>query len=552
VKIKRACVGVWGILCVVLILVPRPSAAQELPLIEQLAIQLHEGGFSLYNVDSSGQFSLITTLTNFNLIHLAYSAEAAWEIDSPSDFALSPDGQHIAFTSMTRDGDTALFLYTLGQTELHQVAAPAMGVLKWSPANDAILLAPPEVPISYSRPYVQDVYLYTLASDRFTNLTNTPEDAEEAVTWLPDGNHILYAGPLRGCGPTCTDHRDLYLFDRSTQSQSELVDLGTQLPAHFTDPSFYYFCYPHNPVWSTADQRIYYAASCVIDPGEDSVLSSVDLQGNNRLEVDLTALYPDDNYSVIADLSIHPGSGHIYLLVNSRFYEAINTSMQEAGRWHVFTNRTGQWDLITEADQASPPGWALAVSPDEQRVAVGGQTARAGFLSLADLSTGQVSTQSNEGAVCQVQWRDNDTLLHTGTAGCGTGYSTAAITWMLDIHTGDSVQMTGGLDGVVWLLPKPDVEPTNISPEASAGPDQFVAASETDTASVSLDGSGSADSDSTIEAYRWYENDTLIAEGITPQVELGIGEHTIVLTVVDDDGAIDWDEVIITVEPAAA
>jgi hypothetical protein len=232
--------------------------------------------------------------------------------------------------------------------------------------------------------------------------------------------------------------------------------LGTQLPAHLTDPSFYWFCYPHNPVWSTADQRIYYAASCDIDPGEDSVLSSVDLQGNNRLEMDLTALFPDDNYTYIRDLSIHPGSGHIYLLVNSRFDKVTNDSMVEAGRWHVFANRTGQWDMVTEADRTSPPGWALDVSPDEQRVAVGGQTARAGFLSLADLSTGQSSTQLKESAVCEVQWRGNDTLLYTDTAGCGTGYTTAAITWMLDITTGNSVQMTGGLEGVVWLLPKPE------------------------------------------------------------------------------------------------
>jgi hypothetical protein len=87
------------------------------------------------------------------------------------------------------------------------------------------------------------------------------------------------------------------------------------------------------------------------------------------------------------------------------------------------------------------------------------------------------------------------------------------------------------------------------APEANAGPDQSVTASSDGTALVTLDGSGSSDSDGTIVAYRWYENDTLIAEGMAPQIELGVGVHTIILTVVDDDGAIGSDDVTIVVEP---
>jgi hypothetical protein len=100
--------------------------------------------------------------------------------------------------------------------------------------------------------------------------------------------------------------------------------------------------------------------------------------------------------------------------------------------------------------------------------------------------------------------------------------------------------------GETFVYVSPGGNP-KIAPEANAGPDQTVTASSTGTALVTLDGSGSLDSDGTIAAYQWRENDTLIADGVTPQVELGVGEHTITLTVVDEDGAIDTDEVLIIV-----
>jgi WD40 repeat protein len=144
----------------------------------------------------------------------------------------------------------------------------------------------------------------------------------------------------------------------------------------------------------------------------------------------------------------------------------------------------------------------------------------------------------------------------------GTGVFTR---W--DVTTGQALQVSQLPDALIWAakfspdgtqlaygsqngaLELMEITPTNIAPQANAGPDQTVTASSGGTASVTLDGSGSSDSDGTITAYHWYENDTLIAEGVTPQVELGVGAHTITLTVEDDDGATDSDEVMITVAP---
>lgn len=91
---------------------------------------------------------------------------------------------------------------------------------------------------------------------------------------------------------------------------------------------------------------------------------------------------------------------------------------------------------------------------------------------------------------------------------------------------------------------------TNQPPVANAGADQTVTAADGVSAQVTLDASGSSDSDGSIVAYRWTENGTEVANIIQPTISLSVGVHTITLTVTDDDGATDTDEVAITVNAA--
>ncbi len=95
--------------------------------------------------------------------------------------------------------------------------------------------------------------------------------------------------------------------------------------------------------------------------------------------------------------------------------------------------------------------------------------------------------------------------------------------------------------------PIPTVLP-NQTPTASAGLDQTVTDNDDNGRErVMLDGSGSSDSDGTIESYSWQEDGEEIARGVNPTVDLAIGTHTITLVVTDDDGATARDEVIIEV-----
>lgn len=89
----------------------------------------------------------------------------------------------------------------------------------------------------------------------------------------------------------------------------------------------------------------------------------------------------------------------------------------------------------------------------------------------------------------------------------------------------------------------------NQSPLADAGEDQTVYAWIDGIAEVTLDGSGSNDPDSDELTYQWtwtINGDIHNAEGVSPAIELSIGEHTIEL-VVNDEIDSDSDEVVITV-----
>ncbi len=90
--------------------------------------------------------------------------------------------------------------------------------------------------------------------------------------------------------------------------------------------------------------------------------------------------------------------------------------------------------------------------------------------------------------------------------------------------------------------------PPNNPPTANAGSDQSVRDPEGDgIQSVTLNGSGSSDSDGTITSYVWKEGVVTVATGVNPSLNLSAGVHTIVLTVTDDDTAVANDTVVVTV-----
>ena len=88
-----------------------------------------------------------------------------------------------------------------------------------------------------------------------------------------------------------------------------------------------------------------------------------------------------------------------------------------------------------------------------------------------------------------------------------------------------------------------------ILPDADAGPDQTVASPTGSPVAVTLDGSGSTNAAS----YSWDLPGSLPnATGVSPTVNLPVGNHTITLTATSASGNTDTDTVGINVTGAAA
>ena len=87
-------------------------------------------------------------------------------------------------------------------------------------------------------------------------------------------------------------------------------------------------------------------------------------------------------------------------------------------------------------------------------------------------------------------------------------------------------------------------------PTADAGPDQTVVL-ESDSegnAVISLDGSSSFATGALIEKYEWINGESVVAEGVSVDLDLPEGDYAIFLHVTDTNGNTDSDQVQITIE----
>jgi subtilisin family serine protease len=112
---------------------------------------------------------------------------------------------------------------------------------------------------------------------------------------------------------------------------------------------------------------------------------------------------------------------------------------------------------------------------------------------------------------------------------------------------GRDIQYGYGLVNAVAAVQATDPN-TNNAPTADAGADQTVVDSDANgTENVTLDGSGSSDSDGTVDLYAWYEGATFLSNLISPTIIFAVGNHTVTLTVTDDDGVTANDTVQINI-----
>jgi len=94
-----------------------------------------------------------------------------------------------------------------------------------------------------------------------------------------------------------------------------------------------------------------------------------------------------------------------------------------------------------------------------------------------------------------------------------------------------------GADGV--YIPEADPGPNIVKTDNNENGNEL----------ITLDASRSIDFDGSINSYSWVKEDLQIATGVNPSVSFDIGTHIVILTVTDNDGNTDEDQIMITVKP---
>jgi len=196
------------------------------------------------------------------------------------------------------------------------------------------------------------------------------------------------------------------------------------------------------------------------------------------------------------------------------------------------------WGLV-DADEAAPPG---GPPPNQPPVADAGPD-RTGLVGEVLTFDGSGSNDP-DGSIVSYEWVFGDGETGSGVA-VDHAYSTAG-TYKVTLSVMDDDGATGTDEAVAKISETPE----NLPPVADAGPDQTLSdADSSGSETVTLDGSGSGDPDGTIVSYEWTEDLHVLGTEAIITLDFEVGTHTVTLTVKDDDGATDSDDVVVTVNP---
>ncbi|MFC2101177.1 PKD domain-containing protein, partial [Bacteroidota bacterium] len=264
----------------------------------------------------------------------------------------------------------------------------------------------------------------------------------------------------------------------------------------------------------------------VANAGTDQIVSDSDNSGSENVTL-------DGSGSSDTDGTI---TSYVWSENSSQIASGVNPTVSLSVGTHNIDLTVTDDDNATNTD-------AVTITVNEPPVAEAGlnQTVTDSDNSGAETITlDGTGSYDNDGTISSYVWNENGSQIASGVA---PNVSFNVGTHTIELLVTDNNGATG-TDNVIITI-----DPSNFPPTADAGADQTI--TDTDNSgseSVTLDGSGSSDTDGTITSYAWSENGSQIATGISPSVSFTVGTHNVILTVTDDDTDTDTDEVIITIE----
>lgn len=385
----------------------------------------------------------------------AYGGSAEWMILAKESFAISPNGQYIAFTAQ-RGVEGALFVYDINNDSLQQQPIDSYWLLPklWSPDSEAVLLSP-ALPYGGELPKPYD-YIYDVETNTLTQITFT--DDWKVFQWSPDGDSLVYFGTCDP-DPCGSSLEDLYLVNRNGGPRIRLTDFATA-------PNPFGHILPCYIQWSAMDQRWYYAFGCVSDGSEvgPAYIYSTSIAGDNRLELELeTYLRSTDGeqlyfqYATIA--GIHPRPDGLQISFQTSFYPDPDSN---EGRLELRVIRLDDQDQIqTVYQQSIYDVFEFGAFLSESVISHDGRRMIARFAGRAlviDTVSNQIIREIlGEEAICDVRWLDITAVVYNvgGHTCVGAGYTTPKDAFILDIVSGVVTPVTDSLTGPAWVIPLP-------------------------------------------------------------------------------------------------
>jgi hypothetical protein len=213
-----------------------------------------------------------------------------------------------------------------------------------------------------------------------------------------------------------------------------------------------------------------------------------------------------------------------------------------------------QW-LLRQGDTSMPTSAPVNVPPT-----VSAGTAQTITLPTSTVTLDGTATGNGGATISSTDWTQVSGP-GTATIGAASGLSTSvsglvAGTYVFKLTATDDNSLTASATVTITVAAAVTPPPVHVPPVANAGPDQTISLPFTD---LTLDGSGSYDTDGTIVSYNWVELSgdggvTIVNSSQAEPTIYGLiaGTYVFQLTVTDNTGATGVATVTITVKAAVA
>ena len=340
-----------------------------------------------------------------------------------------------------------------------------------------------------------------------------PDGTIESYSWTLEGAEI--ATGIKPVVPLAVGNHliELIVTDEEGLSDSDQVSISISAPAN---------------------------QAPVADAGADQSLT--DVEGQGQLEVQLDGSGSTDPDGNIQSFSWIQDGAEIATGPNPVVSLPIGS--------HLLVLSVKDNEGMTDTDEVNI---LISAAPNEPPVANAGVDQELTDADLDGLEVvhldGSASTDPDEN-IQSYSWSVNGEEIATGvnaTAELALGTTTLVLT------VSDAEGLSDSDEVIVTLLEGEEEggggEPENVAPLAKAGANlELVDTNKDGQENVVLDASASTDEDGSITSYSWSIEGTEVATGVNPHVMLGIGAHSVLLTVTDNEGATATDEILVTIK----